>query len=155
MRVRANVPRIVVSKLTVEQCTKPLLGFWVTSANRRNMIWPVYLKDLGDENQAVLDAWRRICEFEVPNPRYAILNFQVDLPQQIIELVTSKRWSGQPLTKQTFSDLYPEGHMIEANADFILGADDPVVHEYVEKCINVANENGGLPPNWEMREDTE
>ena len=49
---KQNLPRLDVRKLTHENLCKPLLGWWVTSAKRKNFIWPMYENDLAPEELA-------------------------------------------------------------------------------------------------------
>ena len=134
IRYRADVPRVSLPSISMDQLVKPLFGFWVTSARRRNFLWPLYLEDMGDDRESVLSAWQRISRLQtLPFPAYAVCDFENDLPEIIMERLRTKAFTGDPPTKKSFSTEFPTADMVLPNCDFLLSDSDPFVLDFVSK----------------------
>ena len=135
IRYRADVPRVSLPSISMDQLVKPLFGFWVTSARRRNFLWPLYLEAMGDDRESVLSAWQRISRLQtLPFPAYAVCDFENDLPEIIMERLRTKAFTGDPPTKKSFSTEFPTADVVLPNCDFLLSDSDPFVLDFVSTC---------------------
>ena len=104
---------VKVDQITVEY------GFWVTAGNRREWIWPQWVKELPPYT---VEAWQQVYNLiEWENMVVMPFDYKTELPKLMLQALADGTFGGTKPTKTSYGSLWPSCDDIEANCMQLLG----------------------------------